>query len=224
MTMMIASEDTHGKIRIRASTNTQDKILRAGVDMYDVVLAGDTSCYKFTQTDKKHDLRVRVMPFSGDPDVYVHAGEKPYFLHMFDWNSRDHFENEELVLSVEERKDVLGESFHNTSDYYICTFAMEVSSYKLTVFNSDQPIYFTPGVSESSYLDTNETTTYYFRDPRMYYEDFDVKFTLHVMAGKARLRSKLCPLSKKNDTEKAILKGCTMTKEELLAEDPEEKL
>ena len=69
----------------------------------------------------------------------------------------------------------------------------------------------TAGVSESSYLGTNETTNLYFRDPRMFYEDFNVRFTLHVMAGKARLRSKLSPLTKKNDTQAAILKGCKMT-------------
>ena len=51
-----------------------------------------------------------------------------------------------------------------------------------------------------------------------------MKFTLHVMAGKARLRSKLCPVSDKNDTEKAILKGCVMTDEEMFAVDPEEKM
>ena len=58
----------------------------------------------------------------------------------------------------------------------------------------------------------------------MFYEDFNVKFTLHVMAGKARLRSKLCPLTKKNDTMSAILKGCTMTDEEMFMVDPEEEV
>lgn len=58
----------------------------------------------------------------------------------------------------------------------------------------------------------------------MFYEDFDVKFSLHVMAGKARLRSKLCPVTKNNDTEAAILKGCKMTDEEMFAFDPTEKM
>jgi len=40
------------------------------------------------------------------------------------------------------------------------------------VYNSLHAIYLTPGISESAYLDTNETTNFYFRDPRMFYEDF----------------------------------------------------
>lgn len=77
MTLLVASEDVDGKIRISASTSKKDKRITEGVPMYDLVLSGDSTCYIFDLQKKEEDLRINLQPFSGDPDIYVHPGNKP---------------------------------------------------------------------------------------------------------------------------------------------------
>ena len=80
MTLLVASEDVNGKIRISASTSKIDKVLTDGVPIFDMVLSGEATCYTFDLKKKEEDLRINLQPFSGDPDIYVHAGEKPVYL------------------------------------------------------------------------------------------------------------------------------------------------
>jgi len=49
--------------------------------------------------------------------------------------------------------------------YYICIFGNTAATYKLTVSNEAHDLYLHPGLSESGYIDPNETHLYYFSDP-----------------------------------------------------------
>lgn len=60
MTLLVASEDVNGKIRISASTSKSDKTLAEGVPVYDLVLSGEATCYNFTMKKKEEDLRVNL--------------------------------------------------------------------------------------------------------------------------------------------------------------------
>lgn len=69
------------------------------------------------------------------------------------FNSRDHFDNEELVLTPAERKAVNA----TTGPYFICVFGNTAATYKLTVKNNDHEVYLKSGLSESGYIDPNVT-------------------------------------------------------------------
>ena len=82
-----------------------------------------------TKADK--DLKIILEAFAGDPNIYVNPGKIPSNLGESLFNSRDHFDNEELVLTPAERK-----KFNATQGlYYICIFGNTAATYKLTVIN-----------------------------------------------------------------------------------------
>ena len=68
----------------------------------------------------------------------------------------------------------------------------------------------------------NETSIHYFRDPLLADPDTSIEVSMHIMYGKARLKSKLCqiesgaPLSSFKDS-------CTYSFEDLVEEDPNER-
>jgi hypothetical protein len=109
----------------------------------------------------------------------------PINLGLSAFNSRDHFENEELILTPNER------AIYNASQglYYICVFGNTASTYKLTVKNEDHEIFLKAGLSESGYASLNETQYLYFRDPILSQANVNISFSLHVMTGLARLRA-----------------------------------
>jgi hypothetical protein len=164
------------------------------------------------------DLRIRLESFAGDPNLYVNPktlldniGLSPFF-------SRDHFDNEELVITPDERKSINA----SVGPYIICVFGNTGSSYKLTVMNNDHEIFLKSGLSESEYIDSNQTQLFYFRDPILAQENVNISFKLHVMIGKARLRAKLFEVNF-TDTYEDFKEKCVITTEEMLEDDPEEK-
>ena len=86
--------------------------------MYDSVLNFHTQCYEYKVTDGDKDLRIKVESYSGDPDIYVNPESIPGMIGLSAFNSRDHFQNEELILTPEERKAKNA----STGVYYICIF------------------------------------------------------------------------------------------------------
>ena len=88
------------------------------------------------------------------------------------FNSRDHFNNEELILTPQEREK------HNATKglYYICVFGNTAATYKLTVKNEDHDIFLKSGLSESGYVEMNETNVFYFRDAVLAESESDVGF------------------------------------------------
>lgn len=63
------------------------------------------------------------------------------------FNSRDHFENEELILTPKERKAVNA----LTGTYYICIYGNTAATYKLTVDNQNHDVFLKSGLSEAGY-------------------------------------------------------------------------
>jgi len=49
--------------------------------------------------------------------------------------------------------------------YYICIFGNSAATYKLTVKNDDIEVFLQSGISESGYINSNETQMFYYRDP-----------------------------------------------------------
>jgi hypothetical protein len=45
------------------------------------------------------DLRIRLEAYAGDPNLYVNPLVLPENLALTPFNSRDHFDNEELVIT-----------------------------------------------------------------------------------------------------------------------------
>lgn len=67
--------------------------------VYDSVMLMHMQCYSYQVTNEKKDLRIRLESYAGDPDVYVNPKVLPDLLIQSAFNSKDHFENEELILS-----------------------------------------------------------------------------------------------------------------------------
>lgn len=134
------------------------------------------------------------------------------------FNSRDHFENEELVLTPSMR------AAHNATLglYYLCVFGNTAATYKLTVLNKDHETFLSSGLAESGYASPAQIQSFFFRDPILTQEGVNLTFQLHVMLGKARLRAKICEVSHTERYEEFKYR-CAMTFMEMNKEDPEEK-
>lgn len=130
-----------------------------------------------THEDKQ--LTVKLEVYSGDPDLYVNPNKVPSNIYDALFNSKDHFENEELILAPADRAKigaVIG-------TYYIGVFGKTAATYKLTVKNKDHSIFLKSGLSESGYLESKQVRFFYFREPILALQDVDVSFQLHVMTG-----------------------------------------
>lgn len=72
--------------------------------------------------------------YSGDPDIYVNYGNVTTDLLSANFNSKDHFSNEELILYPEDRKKIAnGKGIKGT--YYVCVYGKTASTYKITLKN-----------------------------------------------------------------------------------------
>lgn len=94
------------------------------------------------------DLKIKLQSYAGDPNIFVNPDEVPTNLWLAKFNSRDHFENEELVLTPIERSSVNA----STGIYYICIFGNTAATYKLTVDNENHDVFLKSGMSESGYI------------------------------------------------------------------------
>ena len=112
-------------------------------------------CYTYRVTDPTKYFSVKVQSYAGDPDVLVNP-KYPITI----WNSskaefksQEDFKNEALLLSPETRKkhDAL------TGLYYICVFGRTYSNYKISAKNEDNTLALKAGISETGYIDMNET-------------------------------------------------------------------
>ena len=97
-------------------------------------------------TKESKDLKIRLESFAGDPNIYVNPLVLPTNIGLSAFNSRDHFENEELILTPSERAKFNATIFGNTA-----------ATYHLVVTNEDHDIFIKSGLSESGYLGNNET-------------------------------------------------------------------
>jgi hypothetical protein len=165
-------------------------------------------------------LSIRLDIFAGDPDIYVNPNVIPNNLYEAAFNSKDHFENEELLLDPADRKKAGALS----GTYYIGVFGKTAATYRLTIKNQDHSIFLKSSLSESGYLEFNKTKFYYFRDPILAKEDIEVDFQLHVMTGTARLKAKLCEGLSEFDTEEQLKEKCIMTEASMFEPDPDEKV
>eukprot|EP00347_Sterkiella_histriomuscorum_P004193 403361391 len=212
---VLVSSQSEGYITLGAKVSGQVvDISSADGVVYDSVLNFHTQCYSFLVTNESQDLKIKLESYAGDPDVYVHPLILPPLLGFAAFNSRDHFQNEELILTPEERK----RQNATTGLYFICVFGQQASTYKMTVKNENHDIYLHAGLSESGYVQPNTTNLYYFRDNILADPAVKLEMILHVMVGKARLKSKACPI-KSNAKYEDFQNTCTYTAEELLAED-----
>lgn len=110
-----------------------------------------SQCYNYLVTEEDMDLRIKLESYAGDPNIYVNPLSLPENLGLSAFNSRDHFENEELVLTSAERK----QKNATIGPYYICIFGNTAATYKLTVKNNDHEVFLISGISESGYADEN---------------------------------------------------------------------
>lgn len=188
-------------------------------EVYDSVLYYHYQWYSYQVTHEDKDLRIRLDSYSGNPDIFVNALTIPTRFGMSHFNSRDHFQNEELVLVPEQRA-----KFNATKGlYYICIYGGTAATYKLTVSNENHLVYLRSGLSESGYADHNEVKLYYYRDVSLASNDTEIAFSMHIMYGGARLQAKLCPVVE-GDTYEQFKDTCTITQEELLHPEPDEKM
>jgi len=216
---VLISTEKEGYISVQASTSGQVIDLREETaEVYDSVMFMHVQCYNYRVRDEIQDLRVKLEVFAGDPNVYVNPGGRAETLDASQFNSRDHFENEELVLTSQERR----KRNATTGNYSICVFGNMAATYKLTVTNQNLDHFLKAGLSESGYMDYHEMNMFYFRDPVLAQENTNLSAQLHVMVGSARLRSQFCEVDPV-DSPVTIQEKCAMTKEFMLAEDPNER-
>jgi hypothetical protein len=177
------------------------------VEVYDSVMWFHAQCYSYEVANPDKDLRIRLYSYAGDPNIYVNPLVRlDNNIGLSKFNSRDHFENEELILTPQERKLVNA----TTGIYYICIYGNTAATYKLTVENEDHDVFLKSGLGEAGYAETNETVLYYFRDPILSQPNVNISFNLHVMTGMARLRANLCVVNF-TDTYEDYRKTCTFT-------------
>ena len=87
--------------------------------------------------------------------------------------------------------------------------------------NDDIEVFLQSGISESGYINSNETQMFYYRDPILAQPDVNFTFSLHVMSGAARLKAVLCPINS-DDQFEDYKDNCTLSLEEMLRPDPNE--
>ena len=170
---VLISTEKEGYISVQASVSGQVIELReseGAAEVYDSVMFMHVQCYNYGVRDAAQDLRVKLEVFAGDPNVYVNPGGRAPILDNSQFNSRDHFENEELVLTAIERR----KRNASTGNYSICVFGNMAATYKLTVTNKDLDHFLKAGLSESGYMDHNEMNMFYFRDPVLAQESTNI--------------------------------------------------
>ncbi len=118
--------------------------------IYDSVFVWHTQCYKYQVLNEDKDLKIRMDSYSGDPDVYVNPLTMPFNLMQAAFNSRDHFQNEELILTPAERNAIGAPK----GEYIICVYGTTATTYKMTVKNEDHTVFLSSGLSESGYVNS----------------------------------------------------------------------
>ena len=118
---------------------------------YDSVRFWGVQCYNYTVTDPTKDFSVKLESYAGDPDVYINPGTLINQLNytMAKYNSRNHFWNEELILTPADRN----ETKTLTGVYHICVFGATTTTYKLSAKNEIHSPMLQAGLAESGYLD-----------------------------------------------------------------------
>ena len=89
--------------------------------------------------------------------------------------------------------------------------------------DANRDMFLVSGLSESGYIDPNQTQILYFRDPILAKENVNISFGLHVMTGKARLKAKICALNF-TDKYEDYKDSCTITTEQMLEGEPKERI
>jgi hypothetical protein len=95
----------------------------------DYVEAGERNCYIHDVKTKDKELLINLVPYSGNPDLYVHQKEMPPKLENAAFQSVETFSREELVITPSLRKD----QNQLTGPYEICVHALMASSYRIKV-------------------------------------------------------------------------------------------
>jgi hypothetical protein len=133
------------------------------------------------------------------------------------YNSREYFWNEELVLDPDQRE----KDSALIGMFYMCIYGSTSSSYKISAKNENHDKLLKTGLAEGGFVDQNEIKQYYFTDSILMDENIKIKFDTHVMIGSVRVKSKLCVRPQQMSL---LEKQCNYTLEELLEEDPDEKI
>lgn len=77
------------------------------------------------------------------------------------------------------------------------------------------------GLSESGYIDSNKTKTFYYTDRALIDIKAKLKYNVHVMSGIVKASYKACPRPKNMAN---LTKECFLTEKELMEDDPNEKV
>jgi hypothetical protein len=218
---ILVSSKSEGYINIGGKTSGDYVDLKTypGGEIYDAVPWWGVNCYNYSVSDKDKDFSVKLQAYTGNPDIYVNP-LVPLTSKNFSkatYNNKEHFWNEELVLEPSMREEQGGA----TGPFFICVWGNNYSSYKLTAKNEDHSNMLKAGLSESSYIDHDEVKLFYYTDQVLMDEKIKLKYDVPVMTGVVRAKAKLCPLP--SDMSK-LAKECFITKDELMEEDPNQKL
>lgn len=116
---VLVSADKAGFITLAAKVSGQvlDITSSDGI-VYDSIINFHSQCYSYQVTNPEKDLKIKLESYAGDPDVYVNPTTLLQNLGTFAFNSRDHFQNEELILSPKRREKAKALK----GLYYICVY------------------------------------------------------------------------------------------------------
>jgi hypothetical protein len=70
-------------------------------EIYDSVNFYNLQWYVYNVVDAEKPLSIKMEVYSGDPDIYVNPIKIPDNMINSVFNSKDHFNNEELVIEAE---------------------------------------------------------------------------------------------------------------------------
>ena len=181
---IVALNDTQYTITA-SSGNATVFMLQASVPASGRVPHGEMNFYKINVDSEEETLTIKLTPFSGDPDLYIKAGELPTKLD-FDFESVM-FGNETLSITPEQRRE-LG---HKTGDFFIGVYGFSESSYILTArINSNSLTPLSAGIPLTGYVEKQEIDLYYMNVP----DSLQLNITFHLSPshGNPDLYVKLC--------------------------------
>eukprot|EP00347_Sterkiella_histriomuscorum_P005695 403355617 len=179
-------------------------------ESYDTIQKGQIQTYSFQVDNPETDFKVKLEVFSGNPDLYVSPLNIPERVYESAFNSKDHFFNEELIITPQQRQE------QNALQglYFLIVYAQSDCSFKISVSNENRTQFLTEGLSQSNYLLSNQIDNYFFRDSSFGSPWTHLIFQFHLIYGQAQYFVKVCKIHFEN-TEEEILQICSYKQTEL---------
>jgi hypothetical protein len=74
---LLVKTEIEGTYEIQAKSSVSEQVLPNYEEIFDFVSYKQTLCYKFNVVGDTFPISIRITPYMGNPDLYVHPGDGP---------------------------------------------------------------------------------------------------------------------------------------------------